>query len=62
MSLQDSREILNRMKLGVRLGVAQALAEHKRAGQSIVVWQDGKIVKIPPEEIVVPKVDENESF
>jgi hypothetical protein len=26
---------------------------HKRMGVPLVVWQDGKIVEIPPEEIVV---------
>jgi hypothetical protein len=31
-----------------------ALREHKRAGHSVVVWEDGRIVVVPPEEIVVP--------
>jgi hypothetical protein len=35
------------------VGVQRALAEHKRMGRSIVVERDGKIVEIPPEEIVV---------
>jgi hypothetical protein len=34
--------------------VADAIAEHKRMGRPIVVWREGKVVKIPPEEIVVP--------
>lgn len=38
---------------GMRVGVQRALAEHKRMGRSIVVERDGKIVEIPPEEIVV---------
>jgi hypothetical protein len=40
--------------LGIRRGVAKALAEHKRLGQSIVVSREGEIVWIPPEEIQVP--------
>ena len=40
--------------LGVRRGVAKALAEHKRLGQSVVVSRHGQIVWIPPEEIQVP--------
>ncbi|WP_435021016.1 hypothetical protein TA3x_002141 [Tundrisphaera sp. TA3] len=42
------------------LGVRDALREHKRLGQSIVVWdrENQKIVEIPAEEIVVPEVDD----
>ncbi len=46
--------------LGVRRGVAKALAEHKRLGQSVVVSRDGQIVWIPPEEIRVPSDEEIE--
>ncbi len=33
--------------------VRDALREHKRLGQSVVVWQDGKIVTLAPEDIPV---------
>jgi len=33
--------------------VRDALREHKRKGQSVVVWQDGKIVTLAPEDIPV---------
>lgn len=33
--------------------VAEAIAEHKLRGHPIIVWWDGKVVSIPPEEIVV---------
>jgi len=36
-----------------RKAVRHALLEHKRAGNSIAAWQDGKVVIIPPEEIPV---------
>jgi hypothetical protein len=36
-----------------RRAVRHALLEHKRAGNSIAVWQDGRVVIIPPEEIPV---------
>jgi len=32
------------------------LAEHKRQGNPIAVWRNGKAVWIPPEEIVVPEL------
>ena len=41
----------------VRLAIADTLREHKRKGQYVVGWRDGKVVRIPPEEIVVPDVE-----
>jgi hypothetical protein len=35
-------------------GVRAALAEHKRRRQSVVVWEDGKVVELPPDEIPAP--------
>lgn len=52
---RNSKEILDTIDYGVRLGAARALAEHKKAGRSIAVWKDGKVVKVPPEEIVIPE-------
>ncbi len=36
-----------------RRAVAEALAEHKRNGIPIAVWRDGKVVRIPPDQIEV---------
>lgn len=33
------------------LAVLEAIARHKALGQSIVIWRDGKVVVVPPEEI-----------
>lgn len=41
----------------MRRAVAEALREHKRKGHSVVIWRDGKVVILPPEEIVVPDVE-----
>lgn len=30
-----------------------ALARHKALGQSVVVWRDGRVVEIPPEDIEI---------
>jgi hypothetical protein len=57
MSQPNQRKVIH---LGVRRGVAKALAEHKRLGQSVVVSRDGQIVWIPPEEIQVPTDEEIE--
>jgi hypothetical protein len=42
-----------RAEMALKEAVADAIAEHKRMGHFLVVWRDGKVVKIPPEEIVV---------
>ena len=52
-NLNNPDDLLKRIDLGVRRGIAHALAEHKKAGRSIVVLKNGKVVKIPPEEIYV---------
>jgi len=33
--------------------VAKAIAYHKRAGHPIVIWRDGKVVKIPAPQIEI---------
>ena len=45
----DGTEIDRALKEAVRL----ALLEHKRAGNPIAEWRDGKVVWVPPEEIEV---------
>jgi hypothetical protein len=34
--------------------VTHALLMHKRLGNPIATWKDGKVVIVPPEEIVIP--------
>ncbi|HJS08501.1 MAG TPA: hypothetical protein VJ809_12605 [Pirellulales bacterium] len=42
-----------------REAVREALAVHKKLGNSIVVWRDGKVVIVPPEKIVVDSPPSN---
>ena len=44
-----------RIEAAMQRGVRQALWEHKQLGHHIIVWRDGKIVRLPPEEIDVEK-------
>jgi hypothetical protein len=44
----------------LRKGVRDALRMHKAAGNPIPDWRDGKLVWIPPEEIVIPDDEELE--
>ena len=52
---KQERDLFEKIDLGVRRGAARALTEHKKAGKSIAVSRNGKIIRIPPEEIKIPK-------
>lgn len=41
-------------EMALKEAVADAIAEHKLRGHPIAIWRDGKVVMIPPEEIVMP--------
>jgi hypothetical protein len=36
-----------------RRAVAEAIAEHRRNGVPIAIWRDGKVVRIPADQIEV---------
>jgi len=42
-----------------RRAVAEAIAEHRRNGVPIAIWRNGKVVRIPAEQIQVrePEVE-----
>ena len=46
---QDGKRLDDLAKEAVR----KALRQHKRLGQSVAVWQDGKVVLLAPEDIPV---------
>jgi hypothetical protein len=37
----------------IQAGIKEALLKHKKLGNSVCEWRDGKVVTIPPEEIPV---------
>jgi hypothetical protein len=43
-------ELRQKTNAAVKEGVARALEGHYRMGRSIVVWRDGKVVHLKPEE------------
>jgi hypothetical protein len=47
--LWTSKDLVDAVNRGVRA----ALKRHKELGQSVVVWRDGKIVTLKPEEIEI---------
>jgi hypothetical protein len=47
-----------RVEATLQRAVRAALLQHKQLGHSIHVWQDGRVVEIPPEKI--PEYDDSE--
>ena len=53
---EDGRAIDRALREAVR----EALLRHKKLGESIVIWKDGKVVWVPPEEIEVADLEEDD--
>lgn len=51
MTIESLTDLRRRIDQGVKDAVALAIEDHRRLGQSIVVWRDGRVVIVPPEEI-----------
>jgi hypothetical protein len=45
----DPEEVVEAIEEGRR----RALLVHKKLGQSIAIWENGKVVIVPPEEIEI---------
>jgi hypothetical protein len=39
----------------LKLAGEKALLQHKKLGNPVALWRDGKVVWIPPEEIPLPE-------
>ena len=48
------------VEAAMKRGVRDALRRHKLLGEPIAVWRDGKVVIVPPEEIVVPELPDEQ--
>lgn len=56
INLAEQAEAIERI---LQRAVNHALLMHKRLGNPIATWKDGKVVIVPPEEIVIlPDVSE----
>jgi hypothetical protein len=57
--MTEKKKKLSDIPIGIRAeealkkAVAETIADHKRAGDPIVIWRDGEVVQIPPEQIEV---------
>jgi hypothetical protein len=46
-----------KIQVGVKVAIAQALERHRKLGESIAVWRDGKVVVLSADEI--PKMSDD---
>jgi hypothetical protein len=56
----EGLSLMKKAEMAMNEAAIEAIAEHKRLGHPIWIWRDGKVVKVPPEEIVVPISKERE--
>ncbi len=60
MTKQERNELSAKMDAGVEAAVAEALEEHHKMGRSIVIWRDGEIVTLAPDQIPVYRAQQSE--
>ena len=48
---------MSEMQLLMGKAVWQAVARHKKLGESVAVWQDGRVVTLSAEDIPTPGED-----
>jgi hypothetical protein len=51
MNKPISDKLSSQIDTGVKLAIAKALDRHRKLGESISVWQNGKVVTLTAEEI-----------
>ena len=55
MTNEEKIDLNKKIDIGVRRAAVRVHAEHKKAGRSIFIWEDGKVVEVPPEKINLPE-------
>ncbi len=50
-----------RIERALRAAVRDALQRHKRDGDPVAVWREGRVVWLPPDEIPTPVDESSES-
>lgn len=48
MKRTDKFDFFDRIDRGIKRGVAQAFAAHRKAGEKVVIWENGRILEILP--------------
>ncbi|MEK0193465.1 MAG: hypothetical protein EAZ78_12980 [Oscillatoriales cyanobacterium] len=59
MTEEELLKLYEKIDAGVKAAIAEAIEKHRRLGQSISVWRDGKIVTLTAAEI--PPLSNNDT-
>jgi hypothetical protein len=59
LTQQKLVKLSDRIDAGVKAAIAEAIEKHRRLGQSISIWRDGKIVTLTAAEI--PPLSNNDT-
>lgn len=51
MTNEESEELERKIDAGIKAAIARAIEEHRRMGYPVVIWRDGRVTTIRPEEI-----------
>jgi hypothetical protein len=54
MTKSEKIELRRTIAQGVKVAIAEAIEKHRKLGQPITVWRDGKVVTLRPEELSPP--------
>jgi len=50
-------EIHQKIDIGVKAAIANAIERHRKLGESISIWQEGKVVTLTAEQIPSPNLE-----
>ena len=60
---KEEREIKHQKIFnGIGEAIAKALDRHRRLGESIAVWQDGKVVILTADQIPIPNEEKTQKI
>jgi hypothetical protein len=51
MTQEEMQSIQEKITAGAKQAIAQAIERHRKLGESIAVWQDGKVVILSADQI-----------
>lgn len=48
---QEPKKLSDKIDFGIKKAIAEAIERHRKLGESISIWQDGKVVTISADKI-----------
>lgn len=50
-------ELQQKIDAGIKIAIAKAIEKHRKLGESISIWQDGKVITLTADQIPPLKLD-----